>query len=142
MGFSVSIAVGLIFIIIIASSIIVIDALSAASDQLEDAKKLHEEIEGGKLQTRITIQSISVSGDPSDYSVTIRIKNEGSTTLDPLKLNVLIDGSLKSFTVTPSTSWFPEKEVTVSVTNLSGSGTHRVKVVTENGISDYETYSV
>jgi len=58
-------------------------------------------------------------------------------------LNVLVDGVIESYTPSPSTTtWTPDETKTVEITGLSGAGSHRVKVITENGISDYDTYSV
>jgi|Deesub1362B_J571_1020462.scaffolds.fasta_scaffold00070_54 flagellar protein FlaF len=142
MGFSVSISVGILFIVVIAVVSVVVTNLNIAEGYMEEAKKSYNELQENKLNTKVTILSISVSGTSASYSINITVKNDGSTELDPLKISVLVDGDPKTFSVTPSTLWIPENEITISVENLSGSGMHRVKVVAENGIADYSTYSI
>ena len=51
-------------------------------------------------------------------------------------VHVLIDGVLTSFT-SSSSYWFPEQTITLSVFGVSGSGVKIVKVIANNGISDY-----
>jgi flagellar protein FlaF len=69
--------------------------------------------------------------------------NTGSETLSFDKLNVLIDGSIEDYSFSDTTvTWVPEETRNLTVSGLEGTGSHRVKVVTENGVADYSTYIV
>jgi archaellum component FlaF (FlaF/FlaG flagellin family) len=52
----------------------------------------------------------------------------------------LIDGNMQSNNLVNAT-WYPKESITITYTLSSSTGDHRVKVVTENGISAYGNYT-
>ena len=92
-----------------------------------------------RLQTDINITGVAIIINGSNYDLNITVDNTGSTTLDSADFNMLINGSSKEFTYT-SSYLFPEKTVNFTIYNQPGSGERRLKVITNNGISDYYTY--
>jgi len=93
-----------------------------------------------ELQTDIEINDMSAQANGSLHDVSINLTNSGSTVIETMYVTVLIDGSNSVFAV-DELYWFPESSYTISVNGVSGSGVHQVKVITKNGICDYETYS-
>jgi len=68
------------------------------------------------------------------------VKNTGKTTLNASSINVFVSGMLYNYSLlTAGNTWVPENSTNVTIypmnyTNTTGS---RIKIVTENGISDY-----
>lgn len=94
-----------------------------------------------RLQTDINITTVTTPGNGSNYDLNITIKNIGSVTLEPADFTVLINGSSKDFIYT-SSYLFPENTINLMVYNQPGSGTRRLKIITNNGISDYYSYNI
>jgi len=142
MGFEVSVVVAIFFISALLLGTVSYTVISASQNLVDDASREQYDMQNKRLQTDILIDESTPSGSP-DYDLTINVTNTGSETLDSDDLNVLVDGTIESYTFAPSTvTWTPDETKTLIVTGLSGAGPHRVKVITENGISDYDTYSV
>jgi len=68
------------------------------------------------------------------------VENTGSTNLETRHFNILINGESQEFTCS-SSYLFPEEEIYFNVTGIS-SGSKKLKVVTNNGISDYYEYVI
>jgi len=94
-----------------------------------------------QIQTDINITDVSSQINGSDYDINITIENIGSTTLETEKFNILINGTESTFTCS-KTYLHPENEVYFNVSSLQGSGNRRLKVITENGISDYYEFTL
>ena len=111
---------------------------------MDDASNDRYEMQNERLQTDITISNSSKTrGNETGYELSIMVTNTGSETLQTDELDVLVDGIIESYTFSPSTkTWTPDETKMITINNLSGTGVHRVKVVTGNGISDYDTYAV
>ena len=143
MGFETTIVVAIFFLsamILGTTSYVVI---SASKDIVDDASYEKNEMQIKRLQTDILIDSSTTTGAIALYDLTVTVSNTGSETLRSDELNILIDGTIQSYTFLPTTiTWTPDEVKTLTVTGLSGEGLHRVKVVTGNGISDYDTYNV
>ncbi len=92
------------------------------------AEKNFNEQQIEKLNTKITITNWAAS----DGNITIY--NNGSTTLNSSKLNVIHNGSFTSFTVSPQGVWTPRNSINVSI---QGATNGRVKIITANGAADY-----
>ncbi|MDY6965233.1 MAG: hypothetical protein SVM80_04595 [Halobacteriota archaeon] len=136
MGFSVSAAVAIFLIgfLVMASSSFTL--VSNSAELVNDGRKEQQNRMLDELQTDINITSI-------DYNLTlqrliIEVVNTGSIILDAGEVNLLIDGDLitEDIALSPAKVWIPEKTLTINVTSVASSPS-RVKVVTENGISDY-----
>jgi archaellum component FlaF (FlaF/FlaG flagellin family) len=89
-----------------------------------------------QVQTNINITSVTSEINGSNYDINITVENVGSVTLEPTYFNILINGIKNEFTCS-KTFLYPENEVYFNVLNISGSGECRLKIVTNNGISDY-----
>ena len=94
-----------------------------------------------RFQTDINITTISTPDNGSNFDLNFTIENTGSITLKTSYFNVLVNGTSHSFTCEKSYI-YPEKQIWFNVTNLpGGAADHRLKVVTDNGISDYKTFT-
>lgn len=143
MGFETTVVVAIFFLsamILGTTSYVVI---SASEDIVDDASYEKNEMQIKRLQTDILISDSTPVGSAASYNLTVSISNTGSETLRSDELDILIDGTIQSYTFLPTTiTWTPDEIKTLIVTGLSGADPHRVKVVTENGVSDYDTYNV
>jgi archaellum component FlaF (FlaF/FlaG flagellin family) len=90
-----------------------------------------------RVQTDIDITSASTSPNASNYTV----NNTGSTTIKTSDFTVLVNGTSQSFSYS-KTYISPENTAYFYVYNLNGTGTKKLKVITDNGISDYYEYIV
>jgi len=143
MGFEVSVVVAIFFISALLLGTVSYTVISASQNLVDDASREQYDMQNKRLQTDILIDDSTPSGSAVSYDLTINVTNTGSETLDSDELNVLVNGTIESYTFAPSTvTWTPDETKTLTVAGLSGAGSHRVKVITENGISDYDTYTV
>lgn len=141
MGFSVSATIAIFFIAFLAIGSSIYHTTYGTLHSLSNSIREQHEMMMNTLQTSISIASISVAGESSDYDLVVIVENKGSVTLDPSKLSILIDGVLQVNNLNNS-AWFPKQSITIRYEHLSSSiGDHRIKIVTENGVSAYGTYS-
>jgi archaellum component FlaF (FlaF/FlaG flagellin family) len=89
-----------------------------------------------QVQTYINITSVTSDINGSNYDINITVENIGSITLQPTYFDILINGTKNDFTCS-KIYLYPQDEVYFNVLNISGSGESRLKIVTNNGISDY-----
>lgn len=101
------------------------DAFDEMSDRIID-----------QVQTDINITNVINTVNGSNYDINITVDNIGSITLKTSLFNILINGTINNFSCSKSYI-HPENNVNFNVYNFSGSGLMKVKVVTNNGISDY-----
>ena len=92
-----------------------------------------------KLNTDIDVIDITKTSGTT-YNISIKVKNTGSTELDVSDFTVIVNGTIESYS-TDKEYLYPLDIVNITVTNLTYTGTIRVKVVTGNGIEDYGTYT-
>lgn len=143
MGFETTVVVAIFFLSAMVLGTASYVVISASEEVVDDASYEKNEMQIKRLQTDILIDDSTPAGSAASYDLTVTISNTGSETLRSDELDILIDGTIQSYTFAPTTiTWTPDEVKTLTVEGLSGSGSHRVKVVTENGISDYDTYSV
>ena len=136
MGFSLVVAASIIGVsVLMAIEIIVgttIPTLTNVQDSFYDMRNRAID----KIQTDINITDITIEINGLNYDINITVENLGSTSLETEYFNILINGTEKQFTC--STSYLhPENEAYFYVSNLQGSGVSKLKIVTDNGISDY-----
>jgi archaellum component FlaF (FlaF/FlaG flagellin family) len=74
------------------------------------------------------------------YDLNITVKNTGSHTLKTADSTILINGTTKQFNCSIP-FLYPESEAVFTV-NLSGIGQKKIKIITQNGLSDYASYTV
>ena len=94
-----------------------------------------------RVQTAINITNVGVEENGSDYDINITVRNTGSTTLDTPDFNILINGTEKVATCSKS-FLYPEDEAYFNVSNLHDTGFYTLKVITDNGISDYYEFNI
>jgi len=136
MGFSlvgataiIGVAVLISLELILGSTIPTITEVHESYDEMKDRS-----IE--QVQSNINITNIEAVRNDSNYDINITVQNTGSITLDTTNFNVIISGIDRIFTC-ETTYIYPENSAWLIIDNLALSGTPRVKVVTNNGISDY-----
>jgi len=112
-------------------------AVTDISDSYEDMRDRIID----KIQTDIDITTVSTPANGSNYDLNITLENTGSITLKTSDFSILINGTLHPFTCSNSYI-YPENNVYFNVTNLSGTGQRRLKVVAMNGVSDYYDYTI
>jgi flagellar protein FlaG len=99
--------------------------------------------ERGKLLANEYRTAIAIINDPAAISNYIYVKNIGKTILHPELVDVFIDGSyIEPVSVVVENGgalWLPGDVINITVPSLP-SGTHRIMVVTEYGVSDVITY--
>jgi archaellum component FlaF (FlaF/FlaG flagellin family) len=91
------------------------------------------------VQTDIDITSASTSPNASNYNLNFTLNNIGSTTLKTSDFTVLINGTSQPFSCSVEYIYF-ENAAYFYVYNLNGTGSKKLKVVTDNGISEYYEY--
>ena len=94
-----------------------------------------------QVQTDINITNVINTVNGSNYDINITVDNIGSITLKTSLFNILINGTINNFSCSKSYI-HPENNVYFNVYNFSGSGLMKVKVVTNNGISDYYEFTL
>ena len=94
-----------------------------------------------QVQTEINITSVTTEVNGSNTDINITIKNVGSISLETSYFNILINGTSKEFTYS-NLYLHPENEVYFNVSSLPGAGQRRLKVVTDNGISEYYDFTI
>jgi len=136
MGFSLSASFAVIGVSILISVEILIGGLVPTIDDID--KSYDEKINRGinKIQTDINISNVITTVNLSNYDYNITLENSGSITLETNEFIVLINGKSYDFSCEDSYI-FPESEANFVLYNISGSGSIRLKILTENGISDY-----
>ena len=143
MGFETTVVVAIFFLSAMVLGTASYVVISTSEDLVDDASYEQNEMQIKRLQTDILIDGSTPVGSAASYDLTVNISNTGSETLRSDELDILIDGTIQSYTFSPTTTtWTPDEIKTLTVADLSGSGSHRIKVITENGISDYDTYNV
>ena len=94
-----------------------------------------------RVQTDIDITSVSTYPNASNYDLNFTVNNTGSSTLKTSDFTVLINGISHVFSCSESYI-YPENAAYFYVYNLNVTGTKKLKVVADNGISDYYEYIV
>lgn len=143
MGFEVAVVTAIFFISALVVGTFSYTALSTSSDLVNDAAAEQHQMQTSRLHTSINIDYSVPAASGSIYELTVTLTNTGSETLRFDELNVLIDGQLEPYTFNGTAAvWVPAETRSLTVAGLTGAGQHRVKVVTGNGVSAYDTYQV
>ena len=114
--------------------------LPAVSESNESFRLMKNRIVNQTL-TNITIYSTSTSANESNYDLNVTVNNTGGVTLTIADFHVLINGTVKSFNCSKA-YLYPTNHAFINVTNLPGTGIRTLKIVTENGITDYVEYTI
>ena len=93
-----------------------------------------------QIQTDITITLVSRSVHGLSYDYTITVQNTGSVTLKTEKFAILFNGT--EYPATCSCAYlYPKNLCNFTATNIAGEGARRIKIITDNGIAEYYTYT-
>lgn len=141
MGFSLAAAFAVIGVSILISIEILTGSLLPTITNFDDSYDDMIDREINRVQTDINITSVSTSANDSNYDHNITLENTGSVTLKTSDFTIMINGTVQPFSYSNS-YLYPEKIVYFNIYNLAGNGSKRLKVVTDNGISDYYDYSI
>ncbi len=143
MGFELSVIAVVFFISAVLLGTFSYTMLGTSNEILDDASAEQYQMRRTLLHTDIKVENSTADSFAGNYNLTVTLSNTGSETLHFDKLNVLVDGNLESYTYGDiAATWTPAETRNLTITELSGLGIHRVKVVTENGISAYDSYLV
>jgi len=141
MGFSLAAAAAIIGVsILMVIEIIVgttIPTITDVHDSFDDMRDRAID----QIQTDINITDVTSEANGSNYDINVTVENTGSTTLETVYFNILINGTEKDFACSKS-YLHPENEVYFNVSSLQGTGPRRLKVVTNNGVSDYYEFTL
>ena len=136
MGFSTSISIVILFIGLLTIATSSYATIDRSTDLLAEAQVTQHERMLDQLNTKITITGIAIAGN----NVTITVQNEGTTVLDTGKIDVLLDGEyVTPDSITPSGHWIPDRSIDVLLSDVNPPTNRRIKIIVENGQSDYET---
>jgi archaellum component FlaF (FlaF/FlaG flagellin family) len=94
-----------------------------------------------QVQTDINITGVTSVVNGSGYDINITVENTGSVTLETANFDILINGTINDFSCSKSYS-HPENIVYFDVPSITSLGLQKIKVVTNNGISDYYEFSL
>ena len=93
------------------------------------------------VQTDINITNVTTSSFGDNYNHSILVKNTGSITLNCSSFTILINGTTMDFNYSKS-YLYPEKNAYFNISNLPGEEDKRLKVISDNGNSDYHEYVI
>ena len=143
MGFSLVGAAAIIGVTVLVVMEIIVGTTIPTVTTINDSYKEMKNRSIEQIQTDINITSATAVANGSDHhDLTFVVNNSGSVSLEPADFDVIVNGTKVTFTCT-TTYLFPENEATFTVNYVDGrSGSRRLKVITENGIEDYYTYSL
>ncbi len=143
MGFELSVVTVIFFISAVILGTYSYTMINTSSEVVADASTEHYQMQQKKIQTDIEVEDSIPDGFSGSYNLTVILSNTGSESLRFDELNVMVDGNLESYSYDDVTStWTPAETRNLTVTGLSGLGMHRVKVITSNGVSAYDSYLV
>jgi archaellum component FlaF (FlaF/FlaG flagellin family) len=94
-----------------------------------------------QAQTDINITNVVSVANGSNYDINITLENTGSVTLETGFFDILVNGTIVDFTCSKSYI-HPENNVNFNVSSILDLGTLKLKVVTNNGISDYYEFTI
>lgn len=141
MGFSLVAAAAIIGVaIVMAIEIIVGTTIPTITDVHESLKDMKNRAID-QIQTEISVTDVTSTANGSNYDINITIDNTGSVSLETGYFNILINGTEKAFT-SSKRFIYPENEVYINVYNFQDTGSLRLKVVADNGISDYYDFTI
>jgi archaellum component FlaF (FlaF/FlaG flagellin family) len=139
MGFSLIASAAILAVTLFMAVEIITGSLLPTLDGINTAYGKLKDRFTDQLQTDINITSVSRSADGLNYDYNITVQNTGSVTLKTEKFAVLVNG--REYPASCSCSFlYPENSANFSVTNITGEGTIRIKIISDNGIADYYTF--
>ena len=145
MGFSVTAAFALMMIACLVAFGAIVTVLSTNIRAINAAEKQQTELKVEKANTDFKITSVNATNTTiSTYDLTVVLYNDGSTTLKSKDFSVLIDGVLQQNVTYNVTYFYPLSYMKFTIDGLQGTvgSTHRLEVVSGNGIAKFAEYTV
>ena len=144
MGFSTTAGFVLLFIAGLIAFGVVTTVVTSEIKEIDKIIKLKNKEE---LELRISdfkiVKVIAINVTITTYNLTVIINNTGSTTFDCTKFTLLVDGIVINATCNVS-KLYPLEYAEFTAENLNGAvgSSHRLKVISDNGIERYATFVV
>jgi len=129
-----SVVVALFFAGFLAVAAVVYSSIDYYSNLVKNAQYEKDIIKKARMQTDITITNMTNSTQRLNFT----IKNTGKTTLNASAMDVFVNGN--RFTYVPIIAgnvWVPGNKTNITIYPVTYSSGDRIKITTENGISDY-----
>ncbi len=145
MGFSVTAAFALMMIACLVAFGAIVTVLNTNMRAINAAEKQQTELKVEKANTDFKITSVNATNTTiSTYDLTVVLYNDGSTTLKSNDFSVLIDGVLQQNVTYNVTYFYPLSYMKFTIDGLQGTvgSTHRLEVVSGNGIAKFAEYTV
>jgi len=140
MGFSLIAAAAILGLtLFMAVEIITSDLLPTIEDINDSYGDMKKRLQD-QLQSDINITTVERSINGSNYDYNISVQNTGSVTLLTRDFMILINGAEYQFTCSHQ-YLYPENTVYFRIVDVTGEESKRMKVITNNGVADYYTYT-
>ena len=141
MGFSLVAAAAIICVSIVMAIEIIVGTTIPTMTNVHDSLDEMRDRAIDQIQTDINITSVTSEVNGSDHDINVTLENTGSISLETKYFNILINGTDTKFTCS-SSYLYPENEVYFNVSSLESTGPRRLKIITDNGISDYYDFTL
>jgi flagellar protein FlaF len=141
MGFSLVAAAAIIGLSIVMTIEIIVGTTVPTVVDVQDSLEEMKNRAIDQVQTDINISDVTTIVNGSDFDINITVENTGSVTLKTSNFNILVNGTIKQFSASQS-YLHPEKEIYFNVSSLTGTGERRLKIITNNGISDFYNFNL
>ncbi len=145
MGFSTTAAFAIIMISLFISMSFIAGELVKNFNELNLAVKEQEHRKYELENTDFEISSVYAWNTTiSTYNIRIDLSNTGAVTLDSSKFTVIVDGIYYDNFTYNTSNFYPLEGLQIQINNLPGGegSSHRLKVVAENGVERYTTFTV
>ncbi|HLB72149.1 MAG: hypothetical protein OIN88_01500 [Candidatus Methanoperedens sp.] len=128
-----SVVVALFFVGFLVVAVTTYSSFDYYMNLVKKAQYDQDSIKKGKMQTDITITNIT----NSSQRLNLTINNTGRTTLNVSAMHVFVRGILYNYSVSGINTWVSKTGRNISIYPVTYASGDRIKITTENGISDY-----
>jgi len=140
MGFSLIASAAILGVTLFMAVQIITGDLLPTIESINDSYGDMKDRLANQLQTDISITTVSRVINGPNYNYNITVQNTGSITLNTEDFVILINGTEYQFTCSHA-YLHPESTVYFQVIDIAGDEPKRMKVITDNGIEEYYTYT-
>ncbi len=133
MGAETSAVIALIFVGFLTIGTTTYASFEYSNSLVKNSQYEKDIIKKARMQTDITIMNMT----NTTTRLNLTVKNTGKTTLNASAMNVFINGNPYNYSVVATGNvWVPQNSTNITIPVNINTG-DRIKVTTENGISDY-----
>ena len=133
MGAETSAVIALIFVGILTIGSTTYASYEYSNSLVKNSQYEKDIIKKARMQTDITIMNMT----NTTTQLSLTIKNTGKTTLNASAMNVFINGNPYNYSVVAAGNvWVPQNSTNIAISVTINTG-DRIKITTENGVSDY-----